>query len=240
MPEGIRPTLSSTSWRGTAIPSPRRCLPFDTRATAPRQRSFKRRVRRADSYVADAPSLPVFDLADRNTSRCKNTGKSSPARKSHRENTAARDRSRFERCCPSEFNCIVSRKMKTFASIALLAGMAVSMPAFAQSPDPGANAVKGGAEGATTGAIIGCIVTIPVGCAPGAAVGAAVGGGVGAVGGAASTPVPPPPAAYYAPPPPVTPPVNEGMSGSSISRSETVTDPYGGGERTTTTTTINR
>jgi hypothetical protein len=92
------------------------------------------------------------------------------------------------------------RTMKAISAIALLAGLAASVPAFAQSPDPAANAVAGGASGATTGAIIGCIVTIPVGCAPGAAVGAAVGGGVGVTAGAASTPTyapPPPPPPYY-------------------------------------------
>jgi hypothetical protein len=77
--------------------------------------------------------------------------------------------------------------MKAISAFAILAGIAATVPAFAQSPDPGANAVSGGVGGAATGAAIGCIVTIPVGCAPGAAVGAAVGGGVGATAGAAST-----------------------------------------------------
>src|SRR5580698_1545580 len=85
--------------------------------------------------------------------------------------------------------------MRTISAIALLVDLAASVPAFAQTPDPGTNAVVGGTGGAATGAVIGCIVTIPVGCAPGAAVGAAVGGGVGATAGAASTPA-------YAPPPP--------------------------------------
>jgi hypothetical protein len=71
--------------------------------------------------------------------------------------------------------------MKTIGAIALLAGIAVSVPAFAQTADPGANAVVGGA--------------------PGAAVGAAIGGGVGATSGVVNTP---PPA--YGPPPPPPPP----------------------------------
>lgn len=137
--------------------------------------------------------------------------------------------------------------MKRFASVALIAGLTVSAPALAQSPNPAANAVGGGAAGATTGAIIGCIVTIPVGCAPGAAVGAAVGGGVGAVGGAASTspsayyaPPPAAPPAYYAPAPvAVVPSVDQGIAGGSVSRSETTMDPYSG-DITTTTTTIQR
>lgn len=93
---------------------------------------------------------------------------------------------------------------KTINAIALIAGMAASVPAFAQTPDPAANAVVDGTGGAATGALIGCIVTIPIGCAPGAAVGAAVGGGVGATAGVATTPAyypPPPPPVYYAPPP---------------------------------------
>jgi hypothetical protein len=94
------------------------------------------------------------------------------------------------------------RMMKTISAIALLVGMAASVPAFAQSPDPAANAVVGGTSGAATGALIGCIVTIPIGCAPGAAVGAAVGGGVGATAGAATTPPAYyPPQAYDYPPP---------------------------------------
>src|SRR6185312_14990719 len=76
---------------------------------------------------------------------------------------------------------------KTISAIALLAGLAAAVPAFAQSPDPAANAVSGGVGGAGTGALIGCLVTIPIGCAPGAAIGAAVGGGVGATAGVATT-----------------------------------------------------
>jgi hypothetical protein len=83
--------------------------------------------------------------------------------------------------------------MRTISAVALLAGMALAAPAFAQTPDPAANAVAGGTGGAATGALIGCLVTIPIGCAPGAAVGAAVGGGVGATAGVANTPPPPPP-----------------------------------------------
>jgi uncharacterized membrane protein len=78
--------------------------------------------------------------------------------------------------------------MKIISAVALLAGMALAVPAFAQTPDPATNAVVSGTNGAATGALIGCIVTIPVGCAPGAAVGAAVGGGVGASVGVATTP----------------------------------------------------
>src|ERR1051326_4187743 len=85
---------------------------------------------------------------------------------------------------------------KTMSAIALIAGMAASVPAFAQTPDPATNAVAGGTGGAATGALIGCLVTIPIGCAPGAAVGAAVGGGVGATAGAARTPAYYPPQAY--------------------------------------------
>ncbi|HEV2187048.1 MAG TPA: hypothetical protein VGR70_07555, partial [Stellaceae bacterium] len=70
--------------------------------------------------------------------------------------------------------------MKILSAIAILAAVALAAPAFAQTPDPGTNAVVNGTGGAATGALIGCIVTIPIGCAPGAAVGAAVGGGVGA------------------------------------------------------------
>ena len=55
--------------------------------------------------------------------------------------------------------------MKAISAIALLIGMAASVPAFAQSPDPAANALAGGTNGAATGAVIGCIVTIPIGCA---------------------------------------------------------------------------
>ncbi|MGC2415770.1 MAG: hypothetical protein WA459_24115, partial [Stellaceae bacterium] len=77
---------------------------------------------------------------------------------------------------------------KTMSAIALIVGMAASVPVFAQTPDPAANAVVDGTGGAATGALIGCIVTIPIGCAPGAAVGAAVGGGVGATAGVVSTP----------------------------------------------------
>ncbi|HEV2336803.1 MAG TPA: hypothetical protein VGS13_14965 [Stellaceae bacterium] len=94
---------------------------------------------------------------------------------------------------------------KTINAIALIAGMAGSVPAFAQTPDPAANAVVDGTGGAATGALIGCIVTIPIGCAPGAAVGAAIGGGVGATAGVVSTPpvyYPPPPPPAYVPPPP--------------------------------------
>jgi len=88
--------------------------------------------------------------------------------------------------------------MKIVNAVALLAGMAVSVPALAQSYNPAANAVADGTSGAATGAIIGCLVTIPIGCAPGAAVGAAVGGGAGAAAGVASTPTyAPPPPAYY-------------------------------------------
>ena len=39
-----------------------------------------------------------------------------------------------------------ARMMKTISAIALLIGMAASVPAFAQSPDPAANAVAGGAK----------------------------------------------------------------------------------------------
>jgi hypothetical protein len=98
-----------------------------------------------------------------------------------------------------------SNTMKIVSAIALLAGMAAAIPAFAQTPDPATNAVAGGTGGAATGAIIGCIVTIPVGCAPGAAVGAAVGGGVGATAGVASTPAYAPPPVYTAPAPPPPP-----------------------------------
>lgn len=87
---------------------------------------------------------------------------------------------------------------KTISVIAFAAGVAVCLPALAQTYNPATNAVVDGTNGAATGAIIGCIVTIPVGCAPGAAVGAAIGGGVGATAGVASTPTyAPPPPAYY-------------------------------------------
>jgi hypothetical protein len=88
--------------------------------------------------------------------------------------------------------------MKLISAAAFLAGVAMAVPALAQTYNPATNAVVDGTSGATTGAIIGCIVTIPVGCAPGAAVGAAIGGGAGAAAGVASTPTyPPPPPAYY-------------------------------------------
>src|SRR5258708_6007094 len=83
--------------------------------------------------------------------------------------------------------------MKNLSVVALLAGMALAIPAFAQTPDPATNAVVSGTGGAATGALIGCIVTIPIGCAPGAALCAAVGGGVGATTGVVTTPAYPPP-----------------------------------------------
>ena len=43
--------------------------------------------------------------------------------------------------------------MKIVSAIALLAGMAAAIPAFAQTPDPAANAVTGGTGGAATGAV---------------------------------------------------------------------------------------
>ena len=61
------------------------------------------------------------------------------------------------------------KTIKLVSAIAVAAGMAVAVPAFAQTPNPATNAVNGGAGGAATGAIIGCIVTIPIGCAPNSA-----------------------------------------------------------------------
>ena len=57
--------------------------------------------------------------------------------------------------------------MKLISAAAFLAGVAVAVPALAQTYNPATNAVVGGTNGATTGAIIGCIVTIPGRLRPG-------------------------------------------------------------------------